>query len=678
MLFLFNISERNQLVRLTSLKLKKYLSLASQFLERGKFIDAESIYKEILNAYPFHPEALSMLATICFNQSRFIDGIHLIEKSIQIDPFQPEAFNNYAIALRELSRLDDALEKVQQAIKLKPNFYDAYYNQGLIYRSKGLFLEAIQSYEKAIQINKNGLDCYLNISYILIELKNFTKALSILNLASQINPHISEIHNNAGLAYLGLDDLENAIKSFEQAVKIAPNNYLAYYNQGLALIEKELFDHALNCFDKSLNINPNYYNALNKKGIIFQKLKRWKEAEEVYKLAICMDPKNTAAINNLARMHIEKKEIKLAKELVSRSLELEPNNNDALYIFAKINQFLYDHEAAVDNYLKVIKKDPNNKIVRFNLGIAYLANLDFVKGWPLYQDRSYMEELEVKFPNLNKHYINSKPDDEDPILILSEQGIGDQILFLSLLFEIEKFKNKIIVALDQRLIPLFERSFPSINFYSDKSDLSLLEYSHNLLMGSMGGLFRKSIYAFDAQLKSFLKPNLDLSNKIKNDLKKDKKLLCGISWKSTNKEIGEAKSLDLQCYKYFFEMNSIEFVDLQYGETIEERKRVKSQFGVDIISLDSIDKFNDIDALAALINACDFVVTSSNVTAHIAGAIGKKTFLLIPFNVGKIWYWHNSTRQSLWYPSISIYRQDKNGDWAPAIMQIKKDIELIK
>jgi hypothetical protein len=342
-----------------------------------------------------------------------------------------------------------------------------------------------------------------------------------------------------------------------------------------------------------------------------------------------------------------------------------------------MNIFLNDHQVAVDNYIKAIEKDPSNKTIKFNLASAYLANLDFENGWPLYIYRSAIEELEGKFSYLNRHYINSKPQDDKPILVLSEQGLGDQILFLSLLFEISKFKNKILVALDQRLIPLFERSFPSINFYPDKIDLSSLEYSYNLLAGSMGGLFRKSKSAFDAQLKSFIKPNLDLSSEIKASLKKNQKLLCGISWKSANKEIGEVKSLDLELYKYFFEMQGIEFVDLQYGETIEERKRMKSQFGVDIVSLDSIDKFNDIDGLASLINACDFVITSSNITAHIAGAIGKKTFLLVPSKLGKMWYWHNSTKESLWYPSVSIYRQDKNGDWTPAIMQIKKDIELI-
>ena len=651
------------------------MSQASNFMLNSRFGEAELIYKEILSAYPSHPEALSMLATVCFNQSRLNDGISLIEKSIEINPFQPDAFNNYAIALRELSRFDAALEKVQQAIKLRPNFYNAYYNQGLIYRSKGLLLEAIQSYEKAIQLNKDGIDSYLNISSIYIELKNFTKALHILYLASQINSNISAIHNNKGLSYLGLDDIDNAIKSFDEATAISPNNYLAYYNQGLAYIRNELFKDALNCFDKVLGIKHDDYDTLNKKGFIFQKLKRWEEAEAAYELAMLADNKNIIAFNNKALIYIEKKEFKLAQDLLYKSLQLEPDNSEALNIMATVNQFLHEHKAAIDFYIKAIEKDPNNKEFKFNLALAYLANLDFENGWRLYENRSHIEELKVKFSNLNRHYINSRPQDDKPILVLSEQGIGDQILFLSLLFEISKFKNKILVALDKRLIPLFERSFPSINFYSDKSDLSSLDYSYNLLAGSMGSLFRKSLHDFDEQMKGFIKPNQHLSEKIKSTLKLRSKKLCGISWKSENKEMGEAKSLSLEKYKYFFEMNDIEFIDLQYGETIEERKRVKSQFGVDIISLDYIDKFNDIDGLASLINACDFVITTSNITAHIAGAIGKKTFLLVPFGLGKIWYWHNSTKKSLWYSSVSIYRQDKNGDWTAAMIEIKKDLE---
>ena len=134
------------------MQLKSYLAKANDFLVNGNLQRSEVIYLEILNAFPSHPEALTMLATIYFNQHKLNEGIKVIEKSIQINPFQAEAFNNYAIALRELSRFDEALEKVKCAIRLKPDFYNAYYNQGLILRSKGLIDEAIQSYEKATAI----------------------------------------------------------------------------------------------------------------------------------------------------------------------------------------------------------------------------------------------------------------------------------------------------------------------------------------------------------------------------------------------------------------------------------------------------------------------------------------------------------------------------------------------
>ena len=90
--------------------------------------------------------------------------------------------------------------------------------------------------------------------------------------------------------------------------------------------------------------------------------------------------------------------------------------------------------------------------------------------------------------------------------------------------------------------------------------------------------------------------------------------------------------------------------------------------------IDGIDNFNDIDGLASLIDACDFIVTISNVTAHMAGALGKKVFLLVPYTKGKIWYWHDNLKTSLWYPSIEIFIQSEIGDWKKPISDIKEKI----
>ena len=119
---------------------------------------------------------------------------------------------------------------------------------------------------------------------------------------------------------------------------------------------------------------------------------------------------------------------------------------------------------------------------------------------------------------------------------------------------------------------------------------------------------------------------------------------------------------------------NINFISLQYGDTKEEVKSLYDEYGIDIRTVNEIDNFNDIDGLSSLIDSCDFVITSSNITAHLSGALGKKTYLLTPYSVGKIWYWHETRNKSLWYPSVNIYRQESNKSWNLPINNIILDL----
>jgi ADP-heptose:LPS heptosyltransferase len=123
------------------------------------------------------------------------------------------------------------------------------------------------------------------------------------------------------------------------------------------------------------------------------------------------------------------------------------------------------------------------------------------------------------------------------------------------------------------------------------------------------------------------------------------------------------------------QLPKVDFIDLQYGDTKVEKKSLFNDFDIEVRSIDEIDNFNDIDGLASLIDVCDFIVTISNVTAHIAGALGKKVFLMLPYSgAGKMWYWHESLNKSLWYPSIQIFTQTKAGDWSTPVNEIKEKI----
>jgi ADP-heptose:LPS heptosyltransferase len=141
----------------------------------------------------------------------------------------------------------------------------------------------------------------------------------------------------------------------------------------------------------------------------------------------------------------------------------------------------------------------------------------------------------------------------------------------------------------------------------------------------------------------------------------------GLSWVSKNPNIGHFKTARLDDLESVLRLPGCRYVDLQYGDTLAEREVLKQSAGLNVERLEDVDNTNDIDALAALIAACDLVVTVSNTTAHLAGALGKPTWVLVPYSRGRIWYWFNDRGDSPWYPRARIKRQKQGQPWKDLI-----------
>ena len=122
-------------------------------------------------------------------------------------------------------------------------------------------------------------------------------------------------------------------------------------------------------------------------------------------------------------------------------------------------------------------------------------------------------------------------------------------------------------------------------------------------------------------------------------------------------------------------IEGITFIDLQYNDTKIEKERFYNDNSIRINEVETIDNFNNLNGITSLIEICDFVITVSNTNAHISGALGKKTFLLLPKGKGKLWYWSSKNNKSLWYPSIEVIEQNVAGFWNYAINKLS---ELVK
>jgi ADP-heptose:LPS heptosyltransferase len=150
------------------------------------------------------------------------------------------------------------------------------------------------------------------------------------------------------------------------------------------------------------------------------------------------------------------------------------------------------------------------------------------------------------------------------------------------------------------------------------------------------------------------------------------KITCGIAWSSKNQKIGVHKSMALSQWAPVLQNTQVEFVNLQYGDVDEEIKNVQAELGRTIRQVPGLDVHRDIDGLIALIDACDVVITTSNVTAHLAGALGKTGALLVPHAQGKIWYWHLEDARSMWYPSLQMFRLGPTPNVQPIMLEINQ------
>jgi ADP-heptose:LPS heptosyltransferase len=257
------------------------------------------------------------------------------------------------------------------------------------------------------------------------------------------------------------------------------------------------------------------------------------------------------------------------------------------------------------------------------------------------------------------------------VLVWSEQGVGDVIMFSSIIPEIYKICDKLIVQIDERLIPLFKRSFPAdIHFCPNDYTVPESEYDAQIPIGSLPLHFRQTSGSFKVASNGYLFSDKIKATSIRENILQDgPEILIGISWYSNSKlNAARERSISLQKVARTLAKPNVKLVSLQYGNVEQEIADVRKDLDIEVIQVQEINNREDIDGLAALISACDSVVSIDNATVHLAGAIGKETQVLLPYSCD--WRWGRERRSSYWYDAVHLHRQTNFGDWCNVLKQL--------
>jgi hypothetical protein len=235
---------------------------------------------------------------------------------------------------------------------------------------------------------------------------------------------------------------------------------------------------------------------------------------------------------------------------------------------------------------------------------------------------------------------------------------------------------RIALEVDPRLAPLYRRSFQHLTVIPRRDPPLVIpaDYDCQAPLASLGRWLRRSFQNFPRH-GGYLKPDPARVEAYRKRLGGNQATrIIGISWKSANQEFGRHKSTELVDWLGILQTPGVRFVDLQYGDTASERGLLEQPAGARLEHLPDLDQFNDLEGLAALCAACDLVITVSNVTAHLAGALGRPVWQLLPTGNGRLWYWFTGRSDSPWYPSMRMFTQQTPGNWRQVFEAVEKEL----
>jgi tetratricopeptide (TPR) repeat protein len=506
-----------------------------------------------------------------------------------------------------------------------------------------------------------------------IQASKFPTAQLFLCQALKLQPRNPEVLRLKGVLAALNDDYEGALIYLEKVLEISPKFATALSNTGNVYLKLGRHEEALACYNKAIANQPNDHETHNNKGNLLQEQKKYGEAITSYDKAILLNPNYYEAYTNKANALKELKRLDEALANYKKSISINPSYSPAWSGIGWVFHVLKSYDEAEYYLRKSIDLDPNHAHAQEHLAHMYLKVFRFSEGWSLNESRWKVDGL--KTMNLCSKKPRWQKANVKTLLVWAEQGIGDQILYSSMLNDLAEFPQRKIVSLDKKLLDVFRRSFPSYEFINKETVVPEEMYDEHIPIGSLGGILRNSLECFQRARYPYIFDDAIRTQSIKSRPEFANKVTCGISWGSINKKLGDDKSIPIQDLYPILKMSDIEFVNLQYGNIKSTLIRVKEEIGKQIINLDEVDLLEDVDGALSIISACDIIVTSSNSTAHLAGALGKETLLLVPYSVGQFWYWHAVDGKSIWYPSVKVFEQAQQGDWSAPVNAVKKYLE---
>jgi tetratricopeptide (TPR) repeat protein len=543
-----------------------------------------------------------------------------INKAIQL------AFEHH-----QQGNLKQAEDLYKRILKKQPVNVDVLHMLGVVYSQNGSYELAVEYIRKSLTFNPSNYHAYYNLGNAYRESGENDEAINSYEKALHLNPYFTDAHYNLGILFQNKGQLDEAITCYQKVIKLEPTSFQAYFNLGNAFRDKKQIDEAITCYRETLKLNPVFVGAYCNLGNIIRDKGDLEEAELLYRKAIHLDPDFAEAYNNLGDVLQDKGQ----------------------------------YDEAITNYSKALQRNPNLIESKWNISLIDLLFGKFEEGW---------KGLELSWQlkdNLIRHCSRPLWDGADiagrTILLHEEQGFGDIIQFVRYAPLVAQRGAKVIVECQKELTSLM-KTIEGVHWVV-AYDEQLPEFDVHCPLLRLPFIFNTNLETIPANVPYIMADSLVVEH-WKDKLKSDNaQLKIGLVWAGNPTLKGDLfRSCSLETFSPFAHFKDITFYSLQKWKSAEQAKNPP----VGMRLIDYTDEIRDFSDTAAFIENLDLIISVDTAVAHLAGAMGRPVWTLLPF--APDWRWMLNREDSPWYPTMRLFRQSSWGDWKSVINRMKEEL----
>ena len=546
-------------------------------------------------------QALLAQALARHQAGRLAEAERLYKQILEAYPNQPDALHFLGVLAHQAGRYEDAVEFIRQALAIKPDYPEAHNNLGNAYQRLGRLEDAATAYGKAIEAR----------------------------------PDYAEAHNNLGIVLRDQDKLEEAAAAHAKAIALKPGNPKAHNNLGIVLKLQGKLDDAVAECEQAIALKPDYAQAYTNLGNALRLQDKLEAALAAHQKAVALTPNSAEMHANLGISLMEEGRLEDSLKAYNRALELTPDYAEA----------------------------------HCGKGAVLLLLGNFTDGLKEYEWRFRTKKIKVKRPFGDREIAQPEWDGSPlggkTLLIYDEQGLGDTIQFARYLPLVKEPESRLLFLCCPALLQLLG-DIPGPDEIVEKrawEDFKA-DFDFHIPLMSLPRVLGTTLETIPAEVP-YLHPNPDLVTAWREVLDREaagKAMQVGLAWAANPKyKMGRRRTCPLAEFAPLFDIPEVAFFSLQKGEGVKHLADLPDGAALTDFGSELDEKHGAFMDTAAIIANLDLVITIDTSVAHLAGALGRPVWTLLPF--APDWRWMLGREDSPWYPTMRLFRQDRPGEW---------------